>query len=327
MSFEAQLQSILSWAIPRFVESYNTANDAKCRWTGYVPANRAQSVVNPAAFGWDFLNFLGSNVALILELKYARSAGSDPVPLLFNPGQLTALRELEKSVLVRVCFNGKPGLAHRSSVPSADDAQDVLGAMRAVSPTRYELGLDLDKNLLHLIHDLLRCTEGDGEAIATIFKEECARDKSFLDRWHTVGGHIANLLKAGSAPPNLLFFLVERDRLSVLPGESAMLILQFLADAKYAALRKPILKIGNAYLDMLQKDAAMATAIRKIFDEGIEELAKVFNVYARNPDSKEWHDACNSALATFKTLISEPGLSAAFASPDSAGAKISEPRR
>ncbi len=323
MSFEAQLQSILSWAIPRFVESYNTANSAECRWTGYVPANRAQSVVNPAAFGWDFLNFLGSDLALILELKYAGAAGNDPVLLSFNPGQLTALRELEKSVLVRICFNGKPGLAHRSSVPSADDAEDFLRAMRVVSPTQHELGLDVDKDLLQLIFDLLRCTDGDGEAITTIFQEESARDKRFLDRWHAVGGHIANLLKAGSAPPNLLFFLVGRDRLSVLPGESAMLILQFLNDARYAALRKPILKIGNAYLAMLQKDAAMATAIRKIFDQGIEELARVFNVYARNPNDKEWRDACNSALATFNILISKPELSAALAKPGSAGAKIS----
>jgi hypothetical protein len=304
MSFEAQLQSLMSWAIPRYVEAYNKMYKCSCRWAGYTPASANQSVVNPSSFGWDFLMMFNCDVAVLLELKYPEFHKGEIRELTFNPHQLAFLSQLEISILVRVCFNTDPEIRHRIQQPSDYEAQILLENIKAVSPTLLSQNSEeAGTNLLDLLDTLLDHTEQRGAGKANIFRDAAARSPSFPARWATISTEIVNLYESGDPPPNLFFVLAGKNGLSAVPGETAAAVLRLLGAPAVKTLRKKVLDIGNIYIECLQSSNQTTAAILKKFHAATDALASLTaNV---SPTDAHWKQALFGTSAKLQVLLEE----------------------
>jgi hypothetical protein len=308
MSHETQLQNIVSWAVPRRVEEWNDDRDDRsdpCRWGSYVPSNATQSVINPASFGWDYLLMLDSKVAALLELKYIDASSDTQSKLAFNTGQLEFLQTLEPHMLVRVCFNADKELTHRLAPPNAEEASGVLSSIRAVPPSEANKngGRGANKTLLALIDGLLAYTEdGGGEHPAII---QAAFSKNSLIKWEKLAEEIATTYGSGNLPPNLLFAMAGQQSLSMISGESAKLVLDFLASPAYQQLKHPVHVIGKAYLDCLKSSHQDTATVRQNFDAVIDQLAGLAKQFTFFPNDPAWTLARDKAIEEMILLQAE----------------------
>jgi hypothetical protein len=305
MSHEAQLQNIVSWAVPRRVEELNGDRGDPCRWGSYVPSNATQSVINPVSFGWDFLLMLDSKVAALLELKYIDESSDTQSKLAFNTGQLEFLQTLEPHMLVGVCFNADQGLTHRLAPPNAEEAKAVLSSISVIRPSEANKNgsLGANKTLLALIDALLAYTEDDGGEHPDIIK--AAFSSNSLLKWERLAKEIVTTYGSGNLPPNLLFAMAGQRSLSMIPGESAKLVLDFLASSSYQQLKRPVHVIGKAYLDCLKSSHQDTETVRQNFDAAIDQLAGLAKQFTFFPNNPAWTIAHDKAMADIILLQAE----------------------
>lgn len=276
MSFEAQLQNSVSWAVPRYIEHSNRdrAHEEKLSWTSYVPPNPTQSPVNPASLAMDFLMLLDCRWAVALELKYRTFSNRQPNPIAFNPGQKEVLESMEKAMLVCVCFNMTEDLVHRIVVPDGDVAKVVLEEIAAVSPSLVSGNAEGDETLHSLLERLISLATGGQADAARVLDVPDEEANEFQVRWHLVSQDICEALRTAQPPSNLFIFAAGEGYLSAIPGRHAIAILEFLRGKDYEDLRPHIKVIGKAYLKSVGTSHRYAAKIGRLYHAVYHELVK-----------------------------------------------------
>jgi hypothetical protein len=94
----------------------------------------------------------------------------------------------------------------------------------------------------------------------------------------------------------------------VVRGESARLVLKFMASNDYKQLRPPIKALGKAYLDCVKTSNSATEQVAQKFDAAITKLVKLVKQFSFAPNELAWKAAHDQAVDEFKSLAAQAHL-------------------
>lgn len=284
MSNESQLQNMISWAIPRYLE--NICGDKE--WASFVPSNTAQSTVDPTASGFDVLGIVDA-LTFFLELK-SPDFSKDPLLLTFNELQKEFLAALEASgVPVRVCYHTTVDFVYQSAPPSPKIAVEWLDHIRAALPSK--INITKPESLRTFIDNILKGSQ-NGEA-----------GDAGAANWTAISQAISDCYANDHTIPSNLLLIVISDRgVRCVPASSVKNIIEFSEIPAVTAMLSTVTKLGRLFRD---GEASKRGALQKLYDNSISITLALLDEFGAMPVAERENIAVDNQTHYIKALLEQ----------------------